>query len=91
MEGFMKEPIIHSHLSDELEEAHPRAYDAVFCDLCNEMLHASNNECMQTWVEWYDLNICFTCFINNIEDLAVLEEDDLSFMLKSKKESNNLK
>jgi hypothetical protein len=58
-----KEPIIHSHITDVLPENHPLAYEDVFCDICKKtMLHASNNECMQTWLETEDGNFCTKCF-----------------------------
>lgn len=46
------EPLIHSHLDDELPMGHPWAYESVYCDKCKVMVHANNNECMQTWIEW---------------------------------------
>lgn len=54
------EPIIHSHITDVLPEEHPHAYDTIFCDHIGwvAMLHASNNECMQTWIESEKGNFC---------------------------------
>ncbi len=48
-----KEPKIHSHVEDGLPDNDPLAYKTVYCDgaQCGEMLHAANNECMQTWFE----------------------------------------
>jgi len=57
------EPVIHSHITDVLPEDHPNAYYCVFCDSCNAMLHANNNECMQTWLETQDGNFCTNCYI----------------------------
>lgn len=60
---MIKEPIIHSHITDGLEENHPLAYDSVYCDKCKkEMLHCFNNECMQTWFETDKGNFCTKCY-----------------------------
>lgn len=58
----MKEPLIHSHITDELEEDHPWAYTCVYCDTCGRMVHCANNECMQTWVEYQQKAWCIWCF-----------------------------
>ena len=59
----MKEPVIHSHITDELPEDHPLAYKQLYCDKCPDTLvHAFNNECMQTWVETRSGNYCLKCF-----------------------------
>lgn len=57
------EPRIHSHLSDCLPITHPLADEDVYCSGpgCKEMLHAHNNECMQTWIEFSDRNLCTAC------------------------------
>lgn len=61
----MKEPLIHSHIIDELDEDHSLAYEWVYCCVCNNMVHAVNNECMQTWVEYQDKAWCIECFGKN--------------------------
>jgi len=58
----MKEPKIHSHITDGLSENDNNAYKCVYCNICSEMLHCSNNECMQTWIETGEGNFCFKCF-----------------------------
>lgn len=67
----MSEPKIHSHITDELPQNHPLAFSCIYCDSLNclsregsAMLHASNNECMQTWVESGIGNYCIRCFVN---------------------------
>jgi hypothetical protein len=45
------EPQIHSHISDSLPADHQLAERDIFCADCGVMVHASNNECMRTWVE----------------------------------------
>lgn len=57
------EPRIHSYITDELPEEHPLAHKATYCIHCAAMLHASNNECMLTWVETGKGNHCLDCFV----------------------------
>lgn len=58
------EPAIHSHATDELPSDHPRAFDHVSCLRCGELVHASNNETMQTWVELPAGHaFCLACFV----------------------------
>jgi hypothetical protein len=59
---FAGEPLIHSHLTDSLEEAHPLAEEHVNCQSCGVLVHASNNECMQTWYQTFWGNFCTACF-----------------------------
>lgn len=61
IEEYM-EPLIHSHITDILDTNHPLADCDIFCEHCSVMLHAYNNECMQTWVESGLGNMCFKCF-----------------------------
>jgi hypothetical protein len=65
----MGEPIFHSHLTDELPQDHPLANEDVYCQThrslgcCDSsMLHAFNNECMRTWVEFADKTVCAESF-----------------------------
>lgn len=55
------EPKIHSHIEDSLPATHPLAFVQVHCDECDELVHAGNNECMQTWFEFVDANVCASC------------------------------
>lgn len=55
------EPLIHSHVTDVLEDGHPLAYKSVACKKCGVPLHAGNNECMQTWIEWGPHCFCTKC------------------------------
>lgn len=55
------EPIIHSHKSDRLPAEHPLARKDVCCAKCKELVHAWNNECMQTWVEIEKIPFCMNC------------------------------
>ena len=63
----MKEPIIHSHITYVLSDGHPLADETVNCIRCAEMVHAFNNECMQTWVETGEGNFCFACFVKEVD------------------------
>lgn len=58
----MTEPLIHSHITDCLPDDHPLAHTMVKCKKCRGLVHANNNECMETWVEYVDGNFCLGCF-----------------------------
>jgi hypothetical protein len=58
----LREPLIHSEITDELPDEHPLAYTTVECARCGVMVHAFNNECMDTWVETGQGNYCLGCF-----------------------------
>lgn len=60
-----KEAQIHSMVTDKLDEDHPLAYEEVFCDICDNMVHCFNNECMRTWIEIESGNFCLDCFCEN--------------------------
>ena len=61
-----KDPIFHSHFSDDLDVHHPLAYDSVDCDRCGHALHAFHNECMDCWFEFTEekCNLCKDCFFD---------------------------
>ena len=58
----MEEPRIHSHITDVLPGEHALAYEQVQCLDCGRLVHAFNNECMQTWVETGRGAFCLKCF-----------------------------
>lgn len=72
----MNEPQIHSHITDLLPDEHPLAFHGVYCKVCGMMLHASNNECMATWVESGSGNYCLAHFAAR-ETLALEDTDGL--------------
>lgn len=59
----LREPVIHSHVTDVLPDEHPLAAQAVYCEVCQGILHCSPNECMTTWVETGVGNYCIECFV----------------------------
>jgi len=65
------EPRIHSHIDDVLEKEHPLSEKQVHCKKCKVLVHAFNNECMQTWIETGSGNYCLKCFAN-IESHVVM-------------------
>ncbi len=67
-ESTESEPLIHSHITDVLPEDHPLANVQVHCWNCKEMVHAGNNECMQTWAEYQRRFWCGTCFGRHLID-----------------------
>lgn len=70
----MIEPLIHSHIMDSLLDEHYLAYTHVLCHGCGGLLHAGNNECMQTWVETGKGNFCLPCFAR-LQDASALDDD----------------
>jgi hypothetical protein len=75
----MPEPRLHSHIEDVLPDDHPLAYVTVSCDGldCTRMVHASNNECMTTWVETGLGNYCLRCFCAAVavQEYVLMPED----------------
>lgn len=78
MTAFTRDPILHSHIEDVLPDNHPLAFKNVYCVGIDcrggypAMLHAENNECMQTWIEAGAGNFCISCFVKlpNVEALG---------------------
>lgn len=62
------EPKIHSHIEDMLPDDHHLACEDVECKGCGDMVHAFNNECMETWVETGLGNFCLGCFIKLVTE-----------------------
>lgn len=71
----IREPEIHSHITDVLPESHRLAHQDVLCDHCGQLLHSYINECMQTWVEAGSGNFCLSCFVHVTGGGAVLDGD----------------
>jgi hypothetical protein len=69
-----REPLLHSHVEDELPAHHPLAFQFVYCLSCREMVHAGNNECMRTWVETGKGPYCIECLADLTD--GCLEEED---------------
>ena len=59
---MQEEPIMHSHITDFLPKRHSLAHKNISCDQCHVLVHAENNECMQTWFETEEGNFCTDCF-----------------------------
>jgi hypothetical protein len=60
----LREPRIHSHVTDRLPDRHPLARTGVRCDRCESLLHLPTNNCMRTWVETGHGNFCLRCFVH---------------------------
>lgn len=58
----MRDPVLWSHASDCLPDDHPLAWRGASCTGCGCLVHAANNECMQTWVETGKGAYCLACF-----------------------------
>lgn len=70
-----EEPKIH-FLNDDLLDDHEYAFETLYCKNCKEMIHAGNNELMQTWVQSHKGNYCLTCFSSSI-NVGEWDEDIL--------------
>lgn len=57
-----QEPLCHSHLTDVLPDDHLLAKEQVHSERCAVLVHAANNECMQTWFEFEGHVACSRCF-----------------------------
>jgi formylmethanofuran dehydrogenase subunit E len=53
--------VMHTHISDGLPAKHPLCNRHVACDRCDELVHAENNECVQTWFEFRGHVLCASC------------------------------
>lgn len=84
----LREPEVHSFITDSLPDEHPLAFKSVDCDSCGEMLHCSNDECMQPWVETGKGNFCITCFANIATATGIGKEYGLPLTAETKKESD---
>lgn len=70
-----KEPLIHSQITDFLEDDHPLAHEYVTCKDCKDPLHVGN-ESMGTWVETGRGNFCVSCFAKSVEEEHLVLDDD---------------
>jgi hypothetical protein len=59
-----RNPVLHTHVERGLPDGHPYAGQAVYCQFCRDPLHASTNECLQTWVETGRGPYCLEDFTN---------------------------
>jgi hypothetical protein len=58
----VREPRIHSHVTDRLPESHPLARLRVSCERCESLVHLASNTCVRTWIETGRGNFCLPCF-----------------------------
>lgn len=63
--------MIHSHHTDVLPKDHPLAHKLVVCGKCKELVHADNNECMRTWIEWGPAILCARCALPHVKANAL--------------------
>ena len=57
----VREPRIHSHVTNRLPDSHPLARLRVSCERCESLVHLANS-CMRTWIETGRGNFCLPCF-----------------------------
>jgi hypothetical protein len=60
----LREPRIHSHVTDCLADRHLLARSRVQCDRCDSLVHLQSNSCMRTLVETGRGNFCLRCFVS---------------------------
>ena len=77
----MREPEIHSNITDVLDPKNTFAHKDVACKICTKLVHSGINECMTTWIETGNGNYCFKCF--SIERLGVDEFSEYHRILDS--------
>jgi hypothetical protein len=58
----VREPRIHSHVTDRLPDSHPLARSRVSCERCETLVHLASNSCARTWIETGRGNFCLPCF-----------------------------
>ena len=81
---------VHDHEEDGLPDGHPKANEDIFCDKCNGMVHAFNNELMMPWVEYDDgRNVCVDCLPNRFPEgweapitIKTLADESTAWFLK---------
>jgi hypothetical protein len=59
----LREPCIHSRVTDCPPDRHPLACSRVRCDRCQSLVHLASNSCMRTWVESGRGNFCLRYFV----------------------------
>lgn len=64
----MREPVLHSYVTDGLPEDHPLAWESVVCLSCPALVHSIPNECMRPWFETGRGPRCFQCFVTEFGD-----------------------
>lgn len=74
----MREPVLHSYVTDGLPEDHPLAWESVYCLSCQAMVHSIPNECMRPWFETGRGPRCFECFVTEFGD-GDQDEDSWGF------------
>lgn len=60
------EPRIWSGITDCLPDDHPLAWETLSCSTCGTMVHAANNENMDTWVETGRDVFCLPHFVEAV-------------------------
>lgn len=64
----LREPELHTNITDELPEDHPQAYENIYCTSCSTLVHAGNNENMDSWLETNSGAYCIPCWLAAYDD-----------------------
>ncbi len=71
----MREPLLHTDITDTLDVSHPLANVSINCKRCSCPVHASNNECMSAWIETGRGPYCVGCFSRTVAAEGYVEDD----------------
>lgn len=70
----MREPLLHSQITDGLPEDHALAQLSVCCVNCDVMVHGIANENMRAWMETGRGAWCLDCFYPAFQHSDIEEE-----------------
>jgi len=55
------EPVLHTWITDSIDEDDPRSWTHILCVVCKTTVHAAPNECMSPWADTEAGAICLGC------------------------------
>ena len=65
---YNREPLFHSEITDDLDDNHPLVHEQVEYLNCKKLVHAFNNENMDSWMETGLGALCLPCFYTAVEE-----------------------
>ena len=68
---------MHTHITDGLPDGHSLRDQHVSCGKCGELVHAADNECMQTWFEFRGSILCSAC-LKGIPGLYAIDAEEFT-------------
>jgi len=58
---WLTEPILHTGITDSIDEDDPRSWTSISCVACNKAVHDVPNECMSPWADTESGAMCLDC------------------------------